>query len=119
MAGSVLLAEPAFRFEPQLLSKLRVVAQLRMGVEWQMVSQQADIMAQQQLKACALHPGNPGVLVFPEIAVVHQNRIRTRSHGRLKQIQAGCHAAYQLKNPSPPFYLHAIWAIITEAGRFQ
>ena len=119
MAGNVLLAEPAFHFEPQLLRKLRVVAQLRMGVEGQMVSKQADIMAQQQLKACALHPGNPGILIFPEIAVVHQDRICTRSDGCFKQIQAGCHATYQLKNTSPPFYLHTIWAIITEAGRIQ
>lgn len=119
MAGNILFAEPALRFKPQFLCKLRVVTQIRMGVEWQMVSQQADIMAQQQLKACALHPGNPGILVFPEIAVVHEYRIRTRSDGCFKQIQAGCHAAYQLKNSSPPFYLDAIWAIITETGRFQ
>jgi hypothetical protein len=74
------------------LAQLRVVAQLRVRIERQVVGEQVDVVRQQQGQAL-LHPaGDAPVLAAPEQAVVHEDGVGAGGDGRLDQRAAGGHA---------------------------
>ena len=62
--------------KPQQLAELHVVPQLRMHVQRQVISKQANLIFQQGLNPGPLDARNGWVLTFPEIAVMDQQHIR-------------------------------------------
>ena len=90
-----------------------------MHIQWQMVGQQADIVGQQGFQPPLLHTGDAGVFALPEIAVVHQQHIRTRLDGGFDEGQAGCHAADHALYLRPALDLQPVGAIITDARSIQ
>ena len=63
----------AIQAEPD--TQLAIVAQLRVGIEWQMVGEEADIRGHQPPDPSPLHADQRPGLVAPEITVVHQDGI--------------------------------------------
>ncbi len=60
--------------------KLGVVAEFRVGVQWQMIGKQADLMAEQGGESSVLHADQARIFALPEIAVMHQHGIRPLCH---------------------------------------
>jgi hypothetical protein len=118
-SGDILVAETLLRLETQQLRQLCVVAQRRMGVQRQMVGQQAHAVLDQVRDAGALDAGYLRTFVFPEIAVMHQHRIRPCGARSLQHIHACADAADNFPDLGAAFHLQAVWAIIVKAGNFQ
>ncbi len=91
--------------ETEQLAELGVIAELRVRVEGQMKGKQIDVVADQHPETPALHPGNAGIFVLPEIAVMDENGIRPPIPGRLEERQAGGHAAGDSANIAAPLDL--------------
>ena len=116
---NILLARPALFDEAQQCAQLRVVAQFKVGVERQVIGVEADVMLEQQADAAAACAGDAPVLAFPEIAVVHQQRIGAGGDGRLDQRLAGGDPGDEAGNACAAFHLQPVWAIIVEAWNLE
>ena len=117
--AQILLAKPGGGLQTQLHGQLRIVAQLGVGIQRQVVGEQVDVVGQQQRQAL-LHPaGDPAVPAAPEQAVVHKNRIGLRRNGRLDERAAGRDAGDDFANLRPPLDLQAIGAVVLEALGLQ
>ena len=90
-----------------------------MHIEWQVIGQQADVVRQQRRQAFLAHPGNAGILTFPEIAVVHQYGVGPFAHGKIQQFLAGSHPSDDFPDLATSFHLQAVWAIIAQFSGLQ
>ena len=103
----------------QALRQLGVVAQAGVGVERQVVGQQAHVVRQQQRQPL-LHPaGDAGALAAPKQAVMHQNGVGPGRNGALDQFAAGRDAADQVPHPRPALDLQAVGAVVLKALGLQ
>jgi hypothetical protein len=80
--ADVLLAEAPVRQPAHQPAELGVVAELRVGIEGQMVGEQVDVVGKQRRQTPA-HAGDATILPAPEIAVMDQHRIRAPRHRRI------------------------------------
>ena len=91
--AELLLAEAAgrarVRYQAELRAELRVVAELGMRIERQVVGEQVDVVAEQQARRCFIQPGDAAVLAAPEQAMVDEDRVGLGVDGRLDQGPAG------------------------------
>ena len=69
-----------------------------MGVEWQVVGQQIDIVRQQQRQALLEPTGHAAVMAAPEQTMVNQQSIRTLRDRRFDQSATRCHPRYDFLN---------------------
>ncbi len=111
--------ERAGDHQPEPLRELNIVAEFGMRIERQVIGNQADVVGQQRGQAPPLDAGNAGILVFPEIAVMHEHGISIRFDRRIEQRLAGGDAGNQSANLLAPFDLQAIRAVIGEQLRRQ
>ena len=119
VCDDILLTRPALFSKTEQSAELRVVAVFGMRIQRQVVSEQADVMLQQQANAATARAGDAPVLAFPEVAVVHQQRIGAHADRRLDQRLAGAYSGNEAQNPGAPFHLQAVWAIIAKARHFE
>ena len=80
---------PALHRPAQLQAELHVVAQIRMHVERQVIADEVDVGLQQPRQPLALHAGDARILAFPEIAVMHDQRVGAARHGRIDDVAGG------------------------------
>jgi len=91
-----------------------------MGVQRQMVGQQADVVGHQHLDAAVQPAGDAPLVPAPEQPVVHEHGIRTNLGSRFNQRQTGGHAGNDVGHPWPTLHLQAVGAVIFEQmGRQQ
>ena len=93
--AKLLIAETAGRAsspQAQMQAELRVVAQLRMRIQWQVVGEQVHIVPSNSASRCFIQPVDPPVLAAPEQTMVDENRVRIGVDRGLDQCQAGGHA---------------------------
>lgn len=99
--------------------QLRVVAHLWMHIQGQMVGQQRNIMAQQGFQAALFHAHDTGILVLPEVAMMHQHHIRLCLDRSIQKCLAGGHAADDPSDLRPPFDLQSVGAVIGDPGGIE
>ena len=117
--ADLLLAEAAgrtgVRDQAQAQPELRVVAELGMRIQRQVVGEKVDVVAQQQAEPL-LHPaGDAAVLAAPEQAVVHEDGIGLGMDGGLDQRAARGHAGDDLAHRGAAFDLQAVGPVVLEA----
>lgn len=117
--AQLLLAETTGRSgmgqQAELLAELRVVAELGMRVERQVVGEEVDVVLQQQRQSL-LHPaGDAAVLAAPEQSVVDEDRIGLGADGRLDQRAARGHARDDLAHGGAALDLQAVRSVVLEA----
>ncbi len=90
-----------------------------MGIQRQVIRQQADTVVHQRFDAAVLHAGDTGVLPFPEITVMNQQHVGAGFDGPLDHGLAGGYPADHLVDRGPACDLQAIGAVIPEGRRSQ
>ncbi|MCY1372045.1 hypothetical protein D9M69_592230 [compost metagenome] len=99
--------------------ELRVIADVRVQVQRQVIGQQADIVLEQGLQATLLHAGDARVFTLPEVAMMHQHQVCVGLHGRIEQGLAGGDATDNAHHLWPPLDLQAVGAIIGDFGAVE
>lgn len=117
--SQILLTESPLDLQTQHTGQLGVVAQFRMGIEWQVVSEQVDAVGQQQTQPLPHPAGDAPVLAPPEQAVVHKNGIGIGFNRGFDQGPAGRDATDQQCHVTVTFDLQAIGAVIAELVRLE
>jgi|APEBP8051073302_1049394.scaffolds.fasta_scaffold00138_11 serine protease DegQ len=117
--ADVLLAEAAFGQPTEAPAKLRVVAELRMAVERQVIGDQVDVIVKQGAQAGSAQAGDATVFAAPEPAVMDQDGVGGTRDGDVEQRLAGGDAGDQGPDLRPSFHLQSVWAIIPEAPCVQ
>ena len=85
--ANVVLAEACIGDPAHLRADLRVIAELGMVVERQMVGEQVQVIGQQQFQAPVFAAGNLRRLVAPEVAVMDQHGVGTPVERSLQKRQ--------------------------------
>ena len=117
--AQVLIAKRSLPLYTQLEAQLRVVPQLGMGIQWQVIGKQIDVMRQQQAYALLEPTGNPTIHAAPEQAVVHKDGVGLGVDGRLDQRTAGRDAADDAADLAFAFHLQAIGPVVLESFGLQ
>ena len=102
-----------------MFGKVGVVAQLGVLVKRQVVGKEVQLMREQRGKATLLQTDHLRRFAFPEVAVMHQERVclpvNRRGYCRLRGGDGGKDAA----DFRPPFHLQAVGRVIAETGALQ
>ena len=101
------------------MRQLRVVAQLRVGIQRQVPAVEIDIVGQQSLQAAALHAADHWRLVFPEIAMMDDHRIRLQPNGFIQQRLAGRHPGDDRLHRITSFHLQTVRGEITDGRTIE
>src|SRR5690606_10911115 len=109
----------AFHLQAKHIGETRVVAQLRMRIQRQVVGKQADVVTQQSLQALLLHAAYARILAFPEVTVVNEDGIGLLNHGGIDQRLAGGDATDHALDTVATLDLQAIGAVVAELLRLQ
>ncbi|MNK78159.1 hypothetical protein D3C87_977790 [compost metagenome] len=117
--AQLIIAETAVRHEAKLQAELRVISQFGMVIQRQVESHQVDVGAKQPFQARMFLADDPGVLVFPEIAVMDQDGIGAGLDRRVDEGQAGRHAGHHVGDLRSTLHLEAVRAIVLETRNFQ
>ena len=72
--------------DAQRVREERVVAELRMRVEREVVRRQAEVPREKRLEPAALAAVDPDRLVAPEHAVMDEHELRARRGGSLEEL---------------------------------
>ena len=117
--AQLLLAKARRRLQAQLQAELRVVAELGVRIERQVVGEQVDVVRQQQRQPL-LHPArDTAILATPEQAVVDKNGVGLRRYGRFDQRAAGRDTGDDFVDARAPFHLQAVRPMVLEARGLQ
>jgi len=103
----------------QPLRELRVVTQFGVGIEWQVVRKQADIMTQQRLDTALLHTRETIIFALPEKTVVDQQQVSMLRYRCIDKRLAGGNPADDFVYRTPTLNLQTVRAIILESLRLQ
>jgi hypothetical protein len=90
-----------------------------MGVQWQVVGQQIDVMRQQQSQPLFEPSGHATVVTAPKQSMVNEQSIRIVSNGGFNQSATGSHARNDFFYFRAPFDLQTVRAIVFEQLRLQ
>ncbi len=101
------------------MRQLRVIAQLRMGIQRQVPTVEIDIVGQQGFQATALHAADHWQFVFPEIAVMNNHRIRLQTDGLIQQRLAGRHSGDDLVHRFASFHLQTVRGEVTDGRTIE
>ncbi|SQC38483.1 Uncharacterised protein [Klebsiella pneumoniae] len=101
------------------MRQLRVIAQLRMGIQGQVPTIEIDIVGQQGFQATALHAADHWRFVFPEIAVMNNHRIRLQTDGLIQQRLAGRHSGDDLVHRFASFHLQTVRGEVTDGRTIE
>jgi hypothetical protein len=107
----------AFRSEAQPLTQCGVVAQFGVGIQRQVIGQQADVMPQQGRQATPFHAGDRDRLVLPEVAVMHQYQVSLPGDRLVEQRLTSGDAAHHPHDSVTAFDLQAVEGVVLEARR--
>ena len=100
------------RLQAQHPGQLRVVAQIGVGIQRQVVGQQVDVVGDQGFDALVHPAGDATILPAPEQAVVNQQRIGTGGNRRLNQCQTGRDSGDQMGHTGAALHLQAVGAVV-------
>jgi hypothetical protein len=95
--------------------ELRVVAELRMGVQREVVRDEGEVGGEERLQPAALAAVDPERLVAPEQAVVDEHELRARGGRTLEQLERGRDAARDPRDLLGPDDLEPGAAVLREA----
>jgi hypothetical protein len=113
-SADVLFTKMSCGREPQNFGQLRVVAQGGMGVQWQVVGKEVDVVLEQKRQAC-FHPSrHDPTLSSPKESMVNQYGLGLSLNGFFDQGQACGDAADNVMDFSRTFHLQAIGPIVFE-----
>ena len=118
-ADQILLPGAPGLLDAETCGELRVVAELGMRVEWQMVGKQVEAALERERDAAPARTGDAQVLVAPEPAVMHQHRIGVRLRRRFEQREARTDAGDEPANLRTALQLQPVRAVIAEARRLE
>src|SRR5690606_35588739 len=90
-----------------------------MNIQRQVISQQADIMAQQSFQSALLHTHHTGVFALPKVAMMDEDQIALGSHRSIDQFLAGGNPADYLAHVTAPLNLQSIRAVISYLRRIE
>ena len=113
--SQILVAKTSEGTKPARKRELRVVAEVGMGIEGNMVGHETDIRLQQRSQAPLAQSGDASILAAPEIAVVHQQQIRIVRYRSIDQRLTCRNAGNDAPYHGPSFHLQPVWAIIPKA----
>src|SRR4051794_12509062 len=118
--GPLRLTERAIvGLEPQGVAEQRVVADLGMGVEGQVVGGQRDVGAEQGPKASRHRHGQRGDIRSPEQAVVGDHELRTRLHCALQALEVRRHPRGDLVYLGLAGHLEPVRTVVLERIDFE
>ena len=117
--AEILLAEASLEAPSHGCGPLGIVAKFAMPIEWQVIAEQVDVMAQQRLQTRFSHPRHATVFASPEPAVMDDQRVGAAGNRRVQQCLARGHAGNDAPDFGASFHLQSVWAIIPIACRFQ
>lgn len=117
--AEVLLAKACVCKPSQALPELRVVAELWMRIERQVVGKQVDVVREQRRQALLEPPGHRPLVPTPEQPVVNQNRIGPSIDRRVDQRPACSDPAHESLHLGSTLDLKTVRPIILEARRLQ
>ena len=112
-------AEPIQWRDTEQAAETGIVAQLRVGIQWQMVGNQIDTGFEQGSDPALTDAGNDRRLTLPEPAVMHEQRIGLGRGRGLDQRQAGGHTGDQAFDARPSLDLQAIGRVVTKRRSIQ
>ena len=84
-----------------------------------MIGDKTHIGAQQRRQAAALHTEHRGRFAAPEVAVVHEQRIRAPGHGPLQNRVIGGDRGGQAAHPGTTLDLESVGTVIAKARALQ
>ena len=113
--AELLVAEARISHQAQALSELRVVAEFGMGVQRQVIGEEADIGGHQAPHPRRQPAGQPPVLAAPEQPVVNQQRVGAVSDRGVDESQAGGDPRDEPAHRGSAFELQTVRPIILEA----
>src|SRR5690606_28541060 len=101
------------------LCQLDVDAELGVHIQWQVVSDQVDAIFQQGADATLFQAGDGSRLATPEVAMMHQQQVRTGFGGGVDKCLTGGDATDHSTDLATPFHLQTIRAVILKGSRFE
>ena len=107
------------RRQAQHACQLGVVAQLRMGVQRQVVGVQVQVVVQRQRHAGAASADDAAVLVAPHPAVMDQHRVRAALDSHAQERLAGGDSGDNVSDLGTAFHLQPVGAVVLESGGLQ
>ena len=90
-----------------------------MRIEWQVVSQQVNVVTQQGVEASLADAGDAAIFAFPEIAMMNKDGVGATFNSRVEQRLTGGNTSHETSDLGTSFHLQAIWAIIAELRGLQ
>ncbi len=118
-AAQFLLTKALVELPAQHLAQLSVIAQFRVGVQWQVVGVKIDVMRQQQAQALAHPAHHAAILATPKQAMVNQQGVSPSGNRGLNQRSAGRDAADDARHVRLALHLQAVGAVVFEAFGLQ
>jgi serine protease DegS len=91
-----------------------VVPELRMCIQWQVVSEQADLVAEERRQASPFHAYNLLRFAAPKITVMYQQRVRLPGNRLVNQLLACSDAGRESRDLRTAFHLQAVRTIVLE-----
>lgn len=119
MTGNILFTEATLLHQDQSFCQLRIVAQFGMRIQRQVIRQQADIVLQQVSEPALLDAGNRLIFIAPEVAVMHQDRIRPPGRSRLQYMLRCADPGGNTTDLGTPLHLHSVGAVVTKPAYLQ
>ena len=92
------LAERALALDPERGRELGAVAQLRVGVEREVVRDEGEVGGEQRLEPASLAPVDHERLVPPEDPVMHEHELRLRRRGPFEELAGGGDTTNELRH---------------------
>ena len=121
--SEVLLAETArrtvHRHKSEHAAKLRVVAQLGVGIQRQVVGDEIDVVLEQQGQALPHPARDRAILTAPEQPVVHKDRVGPHGDRRLHKRKTGSDAGHDPQDLRAPLHLQPVGPVVPEALGLQ
>ena len=99
--------------------KQRVVADLGMGVERQVVRGQVHVVGEQRAQALGQCARQPGWVEVPEQAVVHEHEIGAQGERALDQLAVRRDAGDDSRDVGPPGNLEPVGPVVAERTGLQ
>jgi hypothetical protein len=100
-------------------AKQRVVAQLRVGVKWQVVGGEPHVCVEQNREATPERQVDRARLGVPEDPMVHEHQVRALGGGELEELGMRAHAARQSVHRVASRHLQTVGAVVVEEAGLE
>ena len=107
------------KLQPKRLGDLRVVAELLVRIQRQVVGREADVGVEQRAQALAHDPIDHAAVTVPEQPVVYDDQLCPGLRGLLKELEADAHGGEHSFDALAADHLQTHWAIVWKSGHVQ